>query len=138
MIKALEIIQAEHRSMWQILNVLEECAHVARQGDTPERGLVDLVLEYLETYIDEVHHPKEDKYLFSALIARSENARDLVEDLQGQHGQEAERLARVRAELVNKDLDLEAFAAVAGITLVSSASICGKRRTIYFRLLANI
>jgi len=113
MIKALEIIQAEHRSMWQILNVLEECAHVARQGDTPERGLVDLVLEYLETYIDEVHHPKEDKYLFSALIARSENARDLVEDLQGQHGQEAERLARVRAELVNKDLDLEAFAAVA-------------------------
>lgn len=113
MTKALEKIQAEHRGMWLILNILEECAQEAQQGGALERGLVDLVLEYLETYIDEVHHPKEDKYLFSALIARSEDARDLVEDLQGQHEQEAERLARVRAALVDKDLDLKAFAAAA-------------------------
>lgn len=109
MIKALEKIQAEHRGMWQVLNVLEECAHVVRQGDAPDRGLVDLVIEYLGTYINEVHHPKEDKYLFSALAARSEDARDLIEDLQGQHEQEAERLGRLRAVLIDEELDLTAL-----------------------------
>ncbi|MCL1485387.1 MAG: hemerythrin domain-containing protein [Marinobacter sp.] len=109
MIKALEKIQAEHRSIRQILNVLEESSNAARRGDAPEWGLVNLVLEYLETFIDQVHHPKEDKYLFSALAARSEDTRDLIEDLQGQHEQEAERLGRLRAVLVDEDPELKAF-----------------------------
>lgn len=113
MIKALEKIQAEHRSMWQILNVLEESTNAARRGDAPEWGLVNLVLEYLETFIDQVHHPKEDKYLFSALAARSEVTRDLIEDLQGQHEQEAERLGRLRAVLIDGNPELKAFAEAA-------------------------
>jgi len=113
MIKALEKIQAEHRSMWQILNVLEESTKAARRGDVPEWGLVNLVLEYLETFIDKVHHPKEDEHLFSALASRSEDARDLIEDLQGQHEQEAERLGRLRAVLVDEDPDVMVFAKAA-------------------------
>lgn len=113
MIKALEKIQAEHRSMWQMLNVLEKNINAARRGDAPEWGLVKLVLEYLEMFFDQVHHPKEDNYLFSALAARSEDARELIEDLQGQHEQEEDRLGRLRAVLVAEDPDLKAFAKAA-------------------------
>ncbi len=113
MIKALEKIQAEHRGMWQILNVLEESAHAARESGVLQRDLVELELDYLESYIDQVHHPKEDRYLFTALLARTDDARTLIADLQQQHQQEAQRLGRLRAALSDGNLDLGAFAKLA-------------------------
>ena len=60
MSEALQTISNEHRSMWQLTVVLDE---LRKQLDQPEQKpdaeLFDLILDYIEQYIERVHQPKE-------------------------------------------------------------------------------
>jgi hemerythrin-like domain-containing protein len=43
------------------------------------------MLRYIDEYPERLHHPKEDQYLFARLAKRSADARNLVDDLKGEH-----------------------------------------------------
>ena len=69
MTQALDIISTEHRSMWQLTVMLEElCKHIADPAHKPDAGLFDQILDYIEQYVERVHEPKEETYLYRACL----------------------------------------------------------------------
>jgi len=97
--QALEIIQAEHRGVWRVasaLDALREAMAAGREREAAAGTVVEL-LDYLDAYIDRVHHPKEDEFLFRALRERDPaTARDL-DRLEAEHRDGPAHRDRVRA-----------------------------------------
>lgn len=85
--RALEIIRAEHRGMWRVASAIDSlCETISAKAElgATVTTLVSLI-EYIDRYVDRVHHPKEDQYLFRILRERNpESAADL-DRLQQEH-----------------------------------------------------
>lgn len=86
MTQAIRIIQDEHRSISEVLIGLKALARMALDSRLPPafeagRAMVD----YIDKFPERMHHPKEDKYLFTTLVQRSPEARALVEELRAEH-----------------------------------------------------
>lgn len=58
--RILEDLHQDHRNMWLLLDLLErECDHI-RDGSSTDFELIHDIMQYMTTYPDAVHHPKED------------------------------------------------------------------------------
>jgi hemerythrin-like domain-containing protein len=92
--KAITILKSEHRSISAVLNALKELARMAQDATVrPRFQVLRSMLRYIDEYPEQLHHPKEDKYLFARLVARAPATRLLVEELQAEH-EEGARLVR--------------------------------------------
>ena len=66
--KVLDIIRGEHRSIRAVLDGLRYLAQTALTGKSRiDSRVFRAMLNYLETYAERLHHPKEDRYLFAAM-----------------------------------------------------------------------
>lgn len=84
--ESIGILKSEHRSMSAVLQGLKELARMAQDATVrPDFRVFRAMLRYIDEYPERLHHPKEDKFLFARLAARSEEARALVEDLKSEH-----------------------------------------------------
>jgi branched-chain amino acid transport system ATP-binding protein len=103
--QALDIIRAEHRGMWRVAAALDALRE-SLAGAAPPAGaaqtLVALV-DYLDGYVDRVHHPKEDQYLFRALRLRDAAAATLLDRLEQEHRDGPLYRERLRALAVEFD-----------------------------------
>jgi len=98
--QALEIISTEHRSMWQLTVVLEElCKHCAEPEHKPDAELFDLILDYIEQYVERVHEPKEETYLYRAVLERSSEGNDMIAQFKREHAGTPDAVARLRAQM---------------------------------------
>lgn len=113
--KAVAIIREEHRRYGSVLglvrNLLEDAAEAQRSLD-PE--LLERAFDYVEEFIDQYHHPKEDDFLFRAVRRRSREANSLVEALEAEHVAGNRMLTELRAALAawretRSELDFEVF-----------------------------
>jgi len=90
---AVRIIEDEHRSLAAVLHGM---LYLVRQ--TRERGaksdfkLLGAMLYYIDAVPERFHHPKEDKYLFALLHARSPESRPVLDKLQAEHKVGAEKI----------------------------------------------
>ncbi|MBA1147453.1 ATP-binding cassette domain-containing protein [Ectothiorhodospiraceae bacterium WFHF3C12] len=83
---AIRVIQSEHNGIWRILNTAEElAAEYERAARPPDAELFGAIFEYIESYADRVHHPKEDQYLFRFLRLRSPESAEVLDELERQH-----------------------------------------------------
>lgn len=58
--RILEELRQDHSNMALLLDLLErECDHI-RDGSSTDFELIHDIMQYMTTYSDEVHHPKED------------------------------------------------------------------------------
>ncbi len=106
MTQALEIISTEHRSMWQLTVVLEElCKHCAEPEHKPDAELFDLILDYIEQYVERVHEPKEETYLYRAVLERSSEGNDMIAQFKREHAGTPDAVARLRAQMKAVVLD---------------------------------
>lgn len=95
--EALNIISAEHRGMWRLLTALDSIGHEMQgSGASAPAEVVVLMLDYLDSYIDRMHHPKEDEFLFRVLRERSAEAAKDIDRLQREHEAGPEHLAALR------------------------------------------
>jgi hemerythrin-like domain-containing protein len=100
MARVLTILRDEHRSIAAVLQGMEYLLK-----DIQERGAkVDLkvfwtMLYYLDTFSQRMHHPKEDKYLFASVRARTHEVDQVIEDLEDEHARGAEALTRLEQSL---------------------------------------
>ena len=84
--EALNIIAEDHRALWRLTTAL-----AALNGDMREQGAVghiatmNLMLDYIEDYVQRVHHPKEDQFLFPKLLLRRPELAPVVERQQVEH-----------------------------------------------------
>ncbi|MGD8428795.1 MAG: ATP-binding cassette domain-containing protein [Ectothiorhodospiraceae bacterium] len=100
MSSAIRVIQTEHNGIWRILNAAEELvAEYERAGNPPDDTLFDALFQYIESYADRVHHPKEDQYLFRALRKRSPEMSAVLDELEAQHLEGPKLVARARQGL---------------------------------------
>ena len=80
-----------------MLHTLQALARAAREHRlAPDYTLLRLIVEYLESFHQRFHHPKEDEYLFKALRARTNEARETLDALEREHAEGDARLAALR------------------------------------------
>jgi len=82
---AIAVISQEHRSIAAVISALEYLARAIATGGEPDYEVLTVILDYIETFPNRLHHPKEDRYLFSALRLRSEAAAHVLDDLEDEH-----------------------------------------------------
>jgi hemerythrin-like domain-containing protein len=92
--EGIAILKSEHRSISAVLQALKELARMAHDATArPPFQVLRSIVRYIDEYPEQLHHPKEDEYLFARLVARAPDTRLLVEALQAEH-QEGARLIR--------------------------------------------
>ncbi len=83
---AIDYIQRDHRNLYAVVYTLNYLAReLADSGTEPNLQLFALMLDYVGSFQDEYHHPKEDAFLFPALIRHDEDAAKTVRRLEQQH-----------------------------------------------------
>lgn len=100
MTEALQIISNEHRSMWQLTAVLDELRkQLGNPGQKPDADLFNLILDYIEQYIERVHEPKEEAFLYKVVLERSREGSEMIAEFQREHASTPQIVARLRAQL---------------------------------------
>jgi len=86
--RALDIIRTEHRSLAAVLPALHYLAHEIRDhGAAPDYGLLRLMVDYIDSFHQRFHHPKEDDFLFRAIRVRTREGDTVLADLEAQHAE---------------------------------------------------
>jgi hemerythrin-like domain-containing protein len=102
---AIQKIRDEHRSISAVLHALKQLAREAQDVRVkPGFPVLRAMIRYIDEYPEQMHHPKEDQYLFARLEARAPQAQPLVASLKAEHEKGA-RLVREleRALLIFED-----------------------------------
>jgi len=83
---AIAILKAEHRVLGNVVHTLQEVLEgIAADSCVADFQLVASMLYYLDAFPERCHHPKEDRYLFRCLRARTEKANGILDALAAQH-----------------------------------------------------
>lgn len=97
--ESLQIIKQEHRNLFRIVNVLDQMMRRLEADAEADFGFFSEVLDYIETFTDTYHHPKEDLYLFKALMQRDPSAQAIIEELELEHKNCPDSLVRLKEKL---------------------------------------
>jgi hemerythrin-like domain-containing protein len=92
--RAILTIVREHQQLAAVINGMIRFAEALSEGARrPSPMVMRAMVYYIREYPEQMHHPKEDRYLFARLQSRTGELDDVIETLQAQH---AEGEARVR------------------------------------------
>lgn len=94
---AVAIIKDEHRAIAAVCAGLREQAARARAGSAPDFPFIESMFHYLRAFPAQLHHPKEEQYLFARLRLRTEEANDTIESLEAEHEAGGRLLAELEA-----------------------------------------
>ena len=97
--EALRIISQEHRNLWRLAGTLSELADEMEKGAEVDVPLFASLFDYIEHYVNRMHHPKEDDYLFARLRQRDPEAGEAIAALEAEHQQAPVQLKELRAAL---------------------------------------
>jgi len=99
---ALGTIRAEHRALAAVIDSLKALVAEIRDGRmTADFGLFWSMIYYIDAFPDQLHHPKENDWLFARLRLRTHEADALINELVRQHEQEEAALGGLRRWLGN-------------------------------------
>jgi hemerythrin-like domain-containing protein len=100
--ETLEIIRAEHRRLASVITCFIGVLNDIRDHDqAPDLALFEQVVNYLETFLYQFHHPKEDQHLFQRVLARAgKSVTKVIQRLEDEHAQ-----GKVLLTLLRKNLD---------------------------------
>lgn len=116
---ALAIIRGEHAAFDDALSWIRGYLDFARAHRiAPDLGTFEQGLEFIATFMESFHHPKEDEFLFKAVRERTREADEVLADLQQQHAQMPGKFRSLRLALGGTRQDtasqLDDFADLAG------------------------
>lgn len=103
---AIASIQKDHQRFNALLGCLEAVLENAENGVPPKNELLEAMIDYIESFMDRYHHPKEDEYLFRVLRKRDPSLESVLNNLREDHYQGRRRLEGVKqalAEYEEKD-----------------------------------
>lgn len=97
---ALRIIHEEHGNIAQALACLDIATRDLRGSDTkPDLELLFTVVYYMRLFPERLHHPKEEHYLFAALVHRDPGTKEAVDALLREHESGDDALATIERAL---------------------------------------
>jgi nucleotide-binding universal stress UspA family protein/hemerythrin-like domain-containing protein len=105
--RAVGIIRDEHRSLAAVLHAWTHLIETARRDQVrPDPALLRAILRYIRDFPLELHHPKENEYLFRRLRQRTSAVNADIEELERQHERDHQMVdelaALVEAEAAGK------------------------------------
>ena len=100
---ALQVIKSEHRNLYRVLHVLRTVGHAMRGGQGFDTELLGAIIDYIDAFPERFHHPKENEYLFKALRRVSSAAEETLAELEKEHHDGPEEIARLRSALAKVD-----------------------------------
>ncbi|WP_027857194.1 hemerythrin domain-containing protein [Marinobacterium jannaschii] len=80
----LNELHQDHINLNKLLVILRHKVEKLRSGEHPNFGLMGDVVEYISTYADAYHHPREDR-MYEYLRGRSDNLDLAIDDCIAQH-----------------------------------------------------
>ena len=84
--EAIRIIKDEHAAISSVLYTLRYLVRQMREaGTAPNFPLLRAIFDYIVSYPDRWHHPKEDGYFFTAVRKRTHEADSLIAALEKEH-----------------------------------------------------
>ena len=90
---AIQVIRNEHRSISAVIHALEYLAEgVDAPGPPPDFRMLNAILYYVREYPERLHHPAEDRELFTRVRARTSEANALIATLEAEHARGEARL----------------------------------------------
>jgi hemerythrin-like domain-containing protein len=102
---AIEVILGEHRRLTSIvdgmLRVVDDMSATASSSGTM---LLRAMLYYIHEFPEQIHHPKEEQYLFSRLRERTDEFDAVIEELERQHEEGEQRVRALERSLTRFEL----------------------------------
>lgn len=99
-VKSIGIIRNEHRLISAVLHGMR---HLVREidvnGAKPNFELFGAMIYYIDAFPERFHHPKEDEYLFRALRARHPDSHALLDRLEREHQESADKIRSLEQAL---------------------------------------
>lgn len=83
--QSLAIIKSEHRNLGAVLYTLEQLIAHIEAGRTPRFPVFHGLLLYLDRFLDRYHHPKENDFLFPAILRRVPESKPVLQEIGQQH-----------------------------------------------------
>lgn len=84
MAELLDRLTQDHRHLARVLDLLDDLLDRFHAGDEPDYELMCEMLEYIESYADQVHHPNEED-IFDRLRAHTDERYPVLDRLTDQH-----------------------------------------------------
>ena len=113
--RAIGIIRDEHRAMAAVMHaLLQELGDARRTGGTPDVKRLRSMVQYLQQFPLQVHHPKEEAQLFARLRQRTTSCHAELDELERQHQRDAQMVAAL-AQHVDALAMLDAAARPAAV-----------------------
>jgi branched-chain amino acid transport system ATP-binding protein len=97
--QAIQIIQEEHHKLWRVATTINIVADELDAGSPLAPDFFNAVFDYIESFVDKAHHPKEDAYLFRLVRQRSDRADTLLTQLEADHQNGPAKLKALRASM---------------------------------------
>lgn len=86
MTSVINVIRDEHRSIAAVLHGMQYlCNEISEHGRKIDLRVFWSMLYYLDTFSERMHHPKEDRFLFSALKEKTSASADIIAELEREH-----------------------------------------------------
>ena len=96
----LQVLSDEHQSLAAILHAIRFMLKEIGAGRIkPDLKLIRAMIHYLEVYPEHRHHPREDRFLFRRLRARTDEGRELLDKLFAQHAGALGRIKMLESAL---------------------------------------
>ena len=84
MTQLLERLHEDHQHLTRILDLLERLLDMFHQGTEPDYELICEMLEYMEQYAEQLHHPTED-LIFERMRTYDAGQQQILDVLTNQH-----------------------------------------------------
>lgn len=98
---AISLLKDEHLAIASVLYSLRAAVRRIRAGREPDFRLLRALLNYIVAFPERLHHPKEDRFLFTALVTRHPQAAPLIATLEAEHAEGAVLIAALVDTLVS-------------------------------------
>jgi branched-chain amino acid transport system ATP-binding protein len=110
---AIASIQKDHQRFNALLHCFDRVVADGEEGKAVSLDLLHTMIDYIDSFLDRFHHPKEDEYLFRVLRGRKPEMEPVLNQMREDHYQGRRQLERVRAAV--EAYDTEGKAALPGL-----------------------
>jgi hemerythrin-like domain-containing protein len=102
----IEVLRLEHRKMARLLDLLERQLVLLENGRLPDYELLTEIADFLRTFPDLYHHPKED-LIVRAIAERNREAGAELRLLEAEHEEGSRELQRFSRALIDMLMEPE-------------------------------
>jgi hemerythrin-like domain-containing protein len=102
---AVNVILREHQQLSMVITGMQRSVKLLGAGvDAPSPMMLRSMLFYIGEYPEQLHHPKEERYLFARLRHRANDLDKTIDELEKQHAQGKALLRNIEHALTRYEL----------------------------------